>query len=317
MGQPPTYTPPPPGIDDLYRTDLVTALAQLEAGVRTLVGAGASPEIEAELTRLHAALPVQRQALLTGAEAEQEQERALDTTPGQTPAPTPGAPADLTDLVTQLAGVRDLGAQAARQVSGLLARPVCAISVYAAWAATRLVTAAGTGAVPTPPAADEIVPTREVPPQDPPSIAARVDYDGALERTQTDEWYTGYLLEVLAAQSEGDERKSLMTRSEAHRTLATELRTIATDDGGPVVVREAVYALPEGALDPTGRDRVIGATLSTLLVDHIALAGFAPFERRPLPIAAALTLAAQLAPLTDALSAMPSMEPDPNDLSDD
>ena len=45
-----------------------------------------------------------------------------------------------------------------------------------------------------------------------------------------------------------------------------------------------------------------------LLLDHIALVGAAPFERRSLPIAAALQEAEQLAALTDRMEPLPGLE---------
>src|SRR5699024_9000279 len=142
LGGPEEYTPPPPGIDDLYRTDLLELLERALAGTEHMVGVGAGdgdPEVSSTLAALSSALPVQRTALLTGAEAEDERAAEQDPAPGQaSPPPTQDVPADLAELVAVLVRLRDLGASAARQVSGSLARPVVAIAAHTARAARRL-----------------------------------------------------------------------------------------------------------------------------------------------------------------------------------
>src|SRR5699024_8085186 len=81
-------------------------------------------------------------------------------------------------------------------------------------------------------------------------------------------------------------------------------------DGAPVVARQAVYAVPGGTLDEQSAARLPTLLAQGLLVDHIALVGPAPFERRPLPIAAALQDAERLGALVDRREPLPSLEVD-------
>src|SRR5699024_4640733 len=182
LGRPEQYTPPPPGIDDLYRVDLLAVLDRAAAGTQTLValaGPDEDPALSGALSELAGALPVQRTALLTGAEYEKELEAADEPAAEQTSPPPPTAPEDLPALLECLVELRDLAAAAARQVSGSLARPLSGIAAHTAWSALRLHRAAGEAVsegVPASPTAEEIVPQREVPATDPPSIGAESDY---------------------------------------------------------------------------------------------------------------------------------------------
>src|SRR5699024_9138253 len=84
LGGPEEYTPPPPGIDDLYRTDLLELLERALAGTEQVAGTGSGdgdPELSSTLAALSSALPVQRTALLTGAEAETERAAGADRSP--------------------------------------------------------------------------------------------------------------------------------------------------------------------------------------------------------------------------------------------
>lgn len=311
LGGPEEYTPPPPGIDDLYRLDLIALLDRAIAGTAAVVEGGSpgNQALSAALATLTSALPVQRAALLTGAQLEKEQETREDPSPGQTTPPAPtDLPTDVGSLVAVLLELRDLGAAAARQVSGSLARPTTAIAAHSIWIALRLRTAADVGEITPSPAADEIVPSREVPPTDPPSIGAESDYHTTIQRAQQEEWYAGYLEEVLAARSQDETRQGHLERSEQHRALAEELVAIAEEDGAPVVPRQAVYALPGGTLDEQAAGGLPTLLAQGLLIDHLALTGAAPFARRPLPIAAALAAAAQLAPLVDRMDPLPSLQ---------
>lgn len=312
LGGPEEYTPPPPGIDDLYRRDLLELLETAIAGTSRVVAEGdadADPLLSSAVAALSSALPVQRTALLTGAEAEKEREAVENPTPGQTSPPPPQeAPTDLAGLVAALVQLRDLAAAAARQVSGSLARPVVAIAAHTAWAAQRLRGGAGSGGVTPSPTAEELAPTREVPATDPPSIGAESDYHSTIERAQLEEWYAGYLHEVLAARSEDESRQQHLDLSELHRQRAAELGVIAEQDGAPVVARQAVYAIPGGTLDAQAAAQLPTLLARGLLIDHVALVGAAPFERRPLPIAAALQEAERLAPLVDRMEPLPSLE---------
>lgn len=340
VGRPERYTPPPAGIDDLYRGDLLVLLQRLIASVERLRadggtapsdgggdsattapsdGGGTGDDIAPTgdpgtvdvLAVLSMALPVQREALLTGGQAEREREREDDPDPKLQVTPVPVETAsDVAGVVDLLVELRDLCAQAARQVSGSLARPVIAVGAYSMWAAGRLSSASGQGTVTASPEAESIVPTREVPEHDPPSIGAEVDYHALLETAQRDEWYAGYVHEVLAAGTQDEAREAHLATVGTHRTRAEELALIAEQDGAPVVARQAVYPLPGGILTPASRVQLPIEVDESLLVAHIALVGAAPFERRALPIAAALQQAAQLAVPTSRMPPLPSLEPE-------
>lgn len=317
LGGPEEYTPPPPGIDDLYRTDLLALLDRAAAGVEQVAAdtvdtaeedaAEEDPVLSATLAVLEAALPDQRAALLTGAQQEKELEAEQDPSAEPT-APPPDAPTDLPGLVTTLVQLRDLAAAAARQVSGSLARPMVAIAAHTAWIVLRLSSAAGGERPDPPPAAEDLVPTREVPATDPPSVGAQSDYHSALERAQLEEWYAGYLHEVLAARSEDETRQQHLDLTALHRERAEELGRIAEADDAPLVPRQAVYPVPGGTLDAQMAAQLPTLLAQGLLIAHITLVGAAPFERRPLPIAAALEEAGRLAPLVDSMEPLPGLE---------
>lgn len=311
LGGPAAYTPPPPGIDDIYRAELLALLDAARAATDGLEDpGGADAEATAAAVEgLAAALPVQRAALLTGAESEAETEDGEGTGSAASASPTE-VPADVPGLLALLLELRELTTDAARQVSGSLARPVAAIGAHTQWAALRLAAASGEGEWSAPREAEEIEPTREVPETDPPSIGAESDYHLTLEQAQQEEWYAGYVHEVLAARSEGSAREDHEQATALHRERAEELAAIAEEDGGPVVTRAAVYALPTEPLDETTAAQLPTQVAQSLLTAQLALAGAAPFERRPLPIAASLQEAGTLAGLVGELDPLPSLEVD-------
>lgn len=316
LGGPEQYSPPPPGIDDLYRTDLITLLERAIAGNEALAQASAggpsrTSALSEVLSTLSDALPVQRAALLTGAQRERELDAAEDPDPNlPSPSPPPDAPQDLGSLVAALVELRDLGAMAARQVSGALARPVAALAAHAQWAAVRLHTAGDQGEVPPTPSAEEIVPSRQVPETDPPSIGAPADHHLAIETAQEQEWYAGYFHEVLAARTEDEaERTAHLDTSQRHRARAQDLGETAEEDGAPVVPRQAVYALPGQALDDAA-EQLPTQLAHGLLLTHVTVVGAAPFDRRALSIAAALEEATVLAGHGASLEPLPSLVPD-------
>jgi len=324
LGGPEEYTPPPPGIDDLYRTDLLALLDRAIAGTGRIAadlgsrgeGAGGDPTLSIALDELGAALPVQRTALLTGAQQEKELEADGEQAPGPAAPAPPDAPTDLPGLVSILVDLRDLAAAAARQVSGSLARPTVAIAAHTAWIVLRLSEGTGTDLPSPPPTAEELGPSREVPSTDPPSIGAESDYHSALERAQLEEWYAGYLHEVLAARVEDEPRRQHLDLSELHRERAEELGLIAETDGAPLVPRQAVYPVPGGTLDAQTVAQLPTLLARGVLIAHITLVGAAPFDRRPLSIAAALNEAERLALLVDSMEPLPSLEveePPPTD----
>lgn len=314
LGQPATYTPPPPGVDDLYRLDLLSQLERVIAGADALAeaGDGRDPARAAIVTTLTQTLPVQRRALLTGAELEKEIEAQEDPEPGQTPpAPPADVPADAAEQRAALLALRKLCTQAARQVSGSLARPISAIGAHIAWATVRLSSAFELEKVPAPPAAEDIVPVREVPATDPPSIGAASDLQDSLASAQEAEWRAGYLREALAARSEGRERSAQEKLVEVHRGRAAGLGEIAEAAGAPVISRRAVYPVPGGVLDEQLAGRLPMLLTQELLIEHLAVVGAAPFEDRPLSLSAALTEAHRLAAWRDDLTALPGIEVEP------
>ncbi|WP_304502086.1 DUF4439 domain-containing protein [Brachybacterium sp. FME24] len=322
LGGPETYTPPPPGIDDLYRIDLLAVLDRAVSGADALVEAvggdlSADPALSSALAVLVSALPAQRSALLTGAQAEREQAVATDPAPDQTPSPAPAdAPSDGAEMVAVLVELRDLATDAARQVSGSLARPVAAIAAHTAWSVRRFHLAAHTGEVPALRTAEQIEPSREIPTTDPPSVGAATDYHSTIERAQQEEWYAGYVHEVLAARTSADESELNLTLSERHRARAEALGALAEQDDAPVVPRQAVYALPGGTLDEQMAAELPTLLAQGLLVDHVALVGAAPFARRPLSIVAAMEEAEVLVGLAGGMQPLPSLEVEDPAVSD-
>jgi hypothetical protein len=322
VGRPETYSPPPEGIDDLYRKDLLDLL-QIARSTRPAAPKEASEDAASLFTALHDALGTQHAAMLTGAEASDRASRAASSSAspssaeqGDEPATcactAPDATDDATDpqsLAALLVRLRDLAALASRQISGSLTRPVLGIGTYAVWAGTRLGALDLADAPDPPPPAKKIVPTREVPETDPPSVGAEVDFHDALERAQTDEWYAGYLHEVLAARTSGARRKDLLARAEKGRSRAGRLGRIAQDAGAEQVLRRAVYPLPDGRI-ARGQEKKLPLELArTLLEDHVVLAAAAPFEDRPLPIATALGQAVLLGRAGADLAPLPTLDP--------
>src|SRR5699024_9400263 len=126
----------------------------------------------------------------------------------------------------------------------------------------------------------------------------------------------GVLHEVLAARTEDEaDRSAHLESSTRHRTRAQGLAGAAEEDGAPVVARQAVYALPGGTLDDRTAGMLPTQLAQGLLVTHLAVVGAAPFERRPLSIAAALEEAGELASLRAELEPVPSLVPEDQDLA--
>ncbi|MCW1805201.1 ferritin-like domain-containing protein [Brachybacterium squillarum] len=311
LGGPAPYTPPPPGIDDLYREDLLASLETCLAGARAVAEAtdpGTDAATAEVLSELVGVLPAQRDSLRTGAELEDAASAEAAGSPTATVSPSASPAADAAALVAALSDLRVLCTAAARQVSGSLARPVAAIGAHVHWAALRLAAASGAGEVAALPATEEIVPTRTVPETDPPSIGAESDYHLTIEAAQDQEWYAGYVHEVLAARTADEERTAHEEASTLHRDRAATLAAAAEEDGAPVVERKAVYVLPVEPLDDDTAAKLPAQVAVALLDAHLALTGAAPFARRPLGIAAALAEAGVLAPLTGAMDPLPSLD---------
>lgn len=312
-GAPERYTPPPPGIDDLYRADLLDLLERAIAEVDQVIEDAArhppgTPGLSNALATLRDALPLQRAALLTGAEAEKEREAATDPLPGAASTTPPTGPkADVPALRATLVDLRDLTIDAARQTSGSLARPIAAIGAHTSWVASRLLAGTDLPELPAVPAPEDVVPSREVPTTDVPTIGATTDFHAAMDTAQEQHWYAGYVHEVLAARSEGTERAAHLDRSEQLRLRAEALGGLAEEHGAPTVVREAVYPLPGGEMDADTAGRMPVDLSRSLLAATLALVGAAPFAARSLPIVAVHEEARHLAPRTDRMDPLPSI----------
>ncbi len=307
VGQPAAYTPPPLGIDDLYRADLLDLLDRLLSA--TAGGADPREEIAGRIRELHAALVEHRDALLTGAETQKEQDASSASDDGGAQA----QPVDAAALVDLLGQMIALGADACVQCSGSLARVVAAIVSHLQWAAGVLVLAAGEAALtaPAPPAEAALVPSREVPTSDPPSVAATVDYEAALQEAQGDEWYAGYALEVMAARATDDAtRAPLLDASGAHRDRARRLARIAQEDQLTGVPQEAVYPLPGGGLDEETLAELSAGIGQGLLEDWVAMVGAVPFAHRAFAVASALAEAHGLVGVVSAVPVLPSLSAD-------
>lgn len=338
LGRPAAYTPPPAGIDDLYRPELIARLESLAAGVRSMTAPAPLTEL---LPALGSALAAQREALLTGAQAEQESSASAEggsssgaSSPAGVASPTPtgaqtsagtgsaasdagggdappAAPTDAPSLVAALQETRDLAADACIQCSGSLVRVIGGIGAHLTWAAGRAVLLMNDPAVAIaePPAAEALVPTRAVPRTDPPSVGAREDYQTYLTRTQSDEWYGGYAQEVMAARAPvGPERERHLSLAQAHRTRAEELGEAARADGLTPVAEEPVYPLPGAGADAAELQALPAQITAGLVVDWVSLIGAAPFERRALATSSALAAAARLSSLAATLAPLPSLE---------
>lgn len=310
LGQPQPYDPPPPGIDELYRADLLALLRSAAAEELP-----SDPLADDVLRVVRSALPVQITAMMTGAEAQAAAEASdggatgtadpSDPATGST-APLP-PPRSTQEMAEALVAIRSLCTDAARQVSGSLARPMLSIGAFATWASTRLAAVTAVAPASPLPADADVVPAREVPASDPPTVGAETDFFATLESAQQDEWYAGYAHEVLAAQTEDAQREALVARAAENRDRAERLGQIAQEEGAPVVLRAAVYPIPGGVLTAELAASLPLEIATTLLRSHLALVGAAPFERRPLPIVAALRQAELLAGMLAALEPLPSL----------
>ena len=202
IGQRETYTPPPPGIDEIYRTELLTSVTDL-AGI--LETARPHEDFPSFLT---SAIATHQRALRTGAEQEKiasaEANRtekggsAHESAAVGTQAPVERA---MLDAARGLAALRDLYAHATIQVSGDFADLCAAGSAWTEWAAlrlTRVAKAAAVAGVSAPKPFTDMEPSREVPAIDPPEAAETHLIETPLERAQTDENFAAYALEVAA-----------------------------------------------------------------------------------------------------------------------
>lgn len=309
LGSPPRYTRPAEGIDDIYRTELLRQLGALETLTAAAPGAAASgTDLSGPIRELHTAVAQHREALLTGAQADAE---ASGSATSSATAAAPAA-ADPGAILAAIGPLLRLGAEACVQCSGSLARVVAAIGAHLAWAASRLVSAAADPALAMPavPTEGDIRPTRTVPRSDPPSVAARVDYQAALQEAQKDEWFFGYVQEVRAARATDPAvRAPLQAAADDHRGRAKRLTEMATADKIAPVAQEPVYPLPAGGLDEAALVALTPQDGPGLVADWVALTGAAPFAGRAFAVATALAQAVALGPVGASVPALPSLAP--------
>lgn len=297
LGQPTPQTPPAPGIDELYRLDLITAL---ERAVAACVGIPVEQLGDPELPEV---LEQQRAAMRTGAEAEEEAEAETSSSAASADGGTQGTPADLMDA---LAALTQLGTDAARQTSSHLASPVSAIAARAGWAAGRLSAVTGEPLTVHVPQEREIVPKRQVPATDPPSTDATPDLATLLGPVQENELYAAYVREVLAARTEDEQtRDRLMTLVDDHRERAARLADLARSvQDAEVVAQDPVAPLPSGMNDTVRTEQMLDLSL---LEQHVQLVGAMAAEQRPLSIRAALVIGGQLVRTAAQLPPLPGL----------
>lgn len=298
LGQPARQPPPPPGIDELYRRDLITTLHR---AIDACAGIPTDQLGDPELTEV---LAQQRAAMDTGAEAE---EASSAGTSDGADAPEPADAGDTAALMDALADLAVLGTQAARQTSSRLASPVSAIAARAGWAAGRLASVVGVPLAVQVPREQDITPAREVPVSDPPSTAATADLATLLGPVQKNELYAAYVREVLASRaSEGSEQDRLMGLVDQHRDRAERLAEIADGvQGAEQVVQEPVAPLPSNIDDAVLTEQMLDLTL---LEQHVQLVGAMAAEQRPLPIHATLLIGGQLVRTAAQLPPLPGLE---------
>lgn len=313
LGQPAEYTPPPMGIDDIYREDLLESLGTLRSAVRGDLDA---PEGAREaLSELRSALAEHVRALTTGAEAPASASASDAGATASTASTSSGAsgsaqkaPTDLPSLLVLLGRTITLAAGACVQCSGSLARVVAAIAAHLQWASGRIVRTADDSELSAPavPAPEDIPADRTVPDSDPPSVAAASDYESSLRKTQGDEWYTGYVYEVLAARLDEKDsaRKGLLSRAEDHRARAETMDDWAAKGGFAPAARQGVYPMPEDQERPA-LDRMLA---TALLTDWVIMVGAVRFDERAQAVVWALEEARSLVTTSSRLAPLPSLE---------
>lgn len=311
IGQRETYTPPPPGIDEIYRTELLTSVTDL-AGI--LETARPHEDFPSFLT---SAIATHQRALRTGAEQEKiasaEANRtekggsAHESAAAGTQAPVERA---MLDAARGLAALRDLYAHATIQVSGDFADLCAAGSAWTEWAAlrlTRVAKAAAVAGVSAPKPFTDMEPSREVPAIDPPEAAETHLIETPLERAQTDENFAAYALEVAATRVKADQREAYLKAANVHASRAETFGEVAEHLGLPLVAREAGYALPR-PLDAEGAANLRLKVTSRTLTNAVELAGLAPLSERAPFLTAALESAKALEALRETLPPFPGID---------
>ena len=300
VGQPTPQEPPAAGIDELYRRDLITSV---EAAIAAVSALPAAQRGEGDLL---SSLQLQRDALRTGAEAEQSTD-AQQSADADASDDAGGADGDPRTAATALADLSVLSMQAARQTSSHLASPLIAVAARARWALIRLAAEAGLAdVVPDIPAEEDMTPTRPVPATDPPDTRATSDLPALLGPLQRNELYAAYVREVLAARTADAERERLLALRDAHRERAERLAQLAAAvQGAEVVAAEPVAPLPSTIDDTASTENTLDLSL---LEQHVQLTGALAADARPLSLRASLLLAESLAGTSSTMSPVPGLE---------
>ncbi|MDO5645355.1 MAG: DUF4439 domain-containing protein [Dermabacter sp.] len=337
VGSPAPYTPPPPGIDELYRADALSRTTVLLASLSapgaaaafTIDGASEAGAALADLPRQWAEdLGAHERALQTGAEAEasaaasdggasagsqtlaNSQNPESPSASADAPASEPASPAS---LARALADLRDLYAFGAIQVSGTLARLFASAGSWCTWALSRLTRLASALGIdvqaPEAPALGALIPTRDVPANDPPVATAASELTALLPGAQTAEWEAAYTLEVVASRDSGEARSRLVGWVAVHRERAEAYGEVASAVGLEPVRREAGYPLPS-PLDAARLTALTREVSFTSLTNAIALTYGAPFTHRAPFVAAWLTEAGNYAEIAAGLESLPGLESD-------
>ena len=306
-----TYTPPPPGIDEIYRTELLEAVTDLATNLAHAETHGDFPAF------LTGPLETHQRALRTGAEQEKVASAEAESSAHST-SPSESAVRGAKDPVTQamtktshdLAALRDLYAHAAIQVSGDFADLCASGAAWAEQSAIRLghrAHAAGVNGVKAPEKFSDLKPAREVPEIDPPEPATADLIATPLKDAQIDENFAAYALEVAATRVEKSHRDAYVKAANTHAARAEAFAEVAEHLGLDPVAREAGYALPRplGAKD-AAKMRVDVEAQS--LANAVELAGLAPFTERAAFVRAALESARALEPLQERIAPYPGID---------
>lgn len=328
VGSPASYTPPPPGIDELYRTDALARTTALLASLSAPGGAAAftvdgASDVSAALADLPRQwaedLGAHERALQTGAEAEASaaaSDGGASTgsrSPAGESASAEGEAIEPASLARALADLRDLYAFGAIQVSGTLARLFASAGSWCTWALSRLTRLASALGIdvqaPEAPALGALIPTRDVPANDPPVATAASELTALLPRAQTAEWEAAYALEVVASRDDSETRSRLVGWVGVHRERAEAYGEVASAVGLEPVRREAGYPLPS-PLDAARLTALTREVSFTSLTNAIALTYGAPFTHRAPFVAAWLTEAGNYAEIAAGFESLPGLESD-------
>ncbi|MBB3021784.1 ferritin-like domain-containing protein [Helcobacillus massiliensis] len=279
LGQPAQYTPPPPGIDEQYRTDILTALVTA-APVTDSFAAAATGDAQKLSALIAAAMQDQQRAFATAAELE-------DGTYPSAASPADAA-AGAAEVAEQLRALRDLMLEATVQVSASLARITASAGVFSIWALSRLAAVTGDSALapPAPPSAADLAPTRPVPTEDPAYIDPQDGLAQLMQDAQRDEWFGAYALEVVAARAPKDQRAAHAKRAAVHRSRAESYTPAITALKAEPARREAAYPLTAEQRTDEGLAALAQEISTTSIAHAVRLSSAATFDQRAAFIAA-------------------------------